>query len=285
MAPSKRQSRRGPASQRGPEGPILKTAGEIDAMAAAGELLATCHHVLAGEVAAGVATGALDEVAEQFLRDRGGVPAFKGYQGYPATITTSINGQVVHAIPSEVALRDGDIVSIDAGVVLDGWVADMARTHPVGEVSDLAQRLMEATEASLYRGIDAARAGGRLGDIGHAVQTEVENAGFSVVKSLVGHGVGRSMHEAPQVPNFGRAGSGVRLSAGTVIAVEPMVNAGGHEVELGSDGWTVSSADGSLSAHFEHTVAITANGPRILTVAGALTPPARDGPARPPGAR
>ena len=275
MASSKRQSRRKPASRRGPEGPILKTAGEIDAMAAAGELLVACHDVLAREVAVGVATCALDEVAEQFMRDRGAVPAFKGYQGYPATITTSINEQVVHAIPGDVTLAEGDIVALDAGLVLDGWVADMARTHPVGDVSDLARRLMEATEASLYRGIDAAQAGGRLGDIGEAVQTVVEAAGFSVVKSLVGHGVGRSMHEQPQVPNFGSAGSGPRLAAGTVIAIEPMVNAGGHEVTLGADGWTVSSADGSLSAHYEHTVAITADGPRILT-AGALTPQASD---------
>ncbi len=241
-------------------------------MAAAGALLVACHDVLAAEVAAGLTTAALDEVAEQFLRDRGGVPAFKGYHGYPATITTSINEQVVHAIPGHVAMAEGDIVSIDAGVVLDGWVADMARTHGIAPVSPLARRLMDATESALYRGIDACQAGGRVGDIGCAVQTEVEAAGFSVVRSLVGHGVGRSMHEQPQVPNFGSAGSGPRLEPGVVIAIEPMVNAGAPDVMVGDDGWTVASSDGTLSAHFEHTVAVTADGPRILTTAKSTEP-------------
>ena len=215
----------------------------------------------------GVTTGHLDEIAEEFIRERGGIPAFKGYPtAFPASICPSVNDQVVHAIPNGYALRDGDILSIDAGVVLDGWVADAARTLAVGTVSPDAARLIEVTESSLHRGIAAARVGNRVGDIGHAVQTEVEAAGFSVVQSLVGHGVGRSMHEEPQVPNFGRPGTGVELVEGVVIAIEPMVNAGGHEVILGADGWTITTQDGSLSAHCEHTVAVTAAGPRILTL-------------------
>lgn len=252
---------------------MIKTPGEIDAMAASGALLTACHDVLQDEIAPGVTTRALDEIAEQFLRDRGGVPAFKGYHGFPATITTSVNDQVVHAIPGDVTVAEGDILSVDAGVILDGWVSDMARTHAVGDVSDEAQRLMSATEASLYRGIEACVPGGTVGDIGHAVQTEVEAAGFSVVRSLVGHGVGRAMHEQPQVPNFGKPGAGPPLEAGIVIAIEPMVNAGGPDVVVDKDdGWTVSSTDGSLSAHYEHTVAVTDDGPRILTIAQAAEP-------------
>jgi methionyl aminopeptidase len=204
-------------------------------------------------------------MAEALIRERGGVPAFKGYHGFPASICPSVNDQVVHAIPGPYALRAGDIVSIDAGVVLDGWVADAARTHPVGEVSLQAVRLLAATERSLERGIAACRIGGTVGDIGSAVQSEVEAEGFSVVQSLVGHGVGRAMHEEPQVPNFGRPGTGLPLEEGFVMAIEPMVNAGGHEVVLGPDGWTITTKDGSLSAHFEHTVAVTAAGPRVLT--------------------
>jgi methionyl aminopeptidase len=235
-------------------------------MAAAGAILAECHDVLAEEVAVGVTTGRLDEIAEELIRGRGGTPAFKGYSGFPASICPSVNDQVVHAIPGGYALRGGDVLSIDVGVVLDGWVADAARTHPVGEVSPVAARLILVTRASLDRGIAACRLGGRVGDIGHAVQSEVEAAGFSVVQSLVGHGVGRSMHEEPQVPNVGRPGTGPELEEGLVIAIEPMVNAGGHEVVLGEDGWTITTKDGSLSAHFEHTVAVTASGPRILTL-------------------
>ncbi|MGI9540345.1 MAG: type I methionyl aminopeptidase [Miltoncostaeaceae bacterium] len=252
---------------------MLKTAGEIDAMAASGALLTSCHDVLQAEVTPGITTRALDEIAEQFLRDRGGVPAFKGYHGFPATITTSINHQVVHAIPGDITVEEGDILSVDAGVILDGWVSDMARTHAVGAVSDEAQRLMSSTEASLHRGIEACLSGNTVGDIGHAVQTEVEAAGFSVVRSLVGHGVGRAMHEQPQVPNFGQPGSGPPLEPGIVIAIEPMVNAGGPDVIVDKDdGWTVSSTDGSLSAHYEHTVAVTDEGPRILTIAEAAKP-------------
>lgn len=237
-------------------------------MAASGAVLAEAHDALAAEVAPGVTTARLDEIAEELIRARGGVPAFKDYPGptpFPASICSSINDQVVHGIPGGYALREGDVLSLDVGVILDGWVTDAARTHPVGAVSPIAARLIDVTRRSLERGIEAARAGNRLGDIGHAVQTEVEAAGFSIVQSLVGHGVGRSMHEEPQVPNFGRPGTGVELPEGLVIAIEPMVNAGGHEVLLDDDGWTITSKDGSLSAHWEHTVAITADGPRILS--------------------
>lgn len=239
-------------------------------MAASGAVLAEAHDALAAEVAPGVTTARLDEIAEELIRARGGVPAFKDYPGptpFPASICSSINDQVVHGIPGGYALREGDVLSLDVGVILDGWVTDAARTHPVGAVSPIAARLIDVTRRSLERGIEAARAGNRLGDIGHAVQTEVEAAGFSIVQSLVGHGVGRSMHEEPQVPNFGRPGTGVELPEGLVIAIEPMVNAGGHEVLLDDDGWTITSKDGSLSAHWEHTVAITADGPRILSQA------------------
>jgi methionyl aminopeptidase len=244
----------------------VKTPAELDAMAAAGELLAACLDMLAHEAREGVTTIHLDGLAEEFMRDRGGVPAFKGYHGFPGSICPSVNEQVVHAIPGPYALRGGDILSIDVGVVLDGWVADSARTLPIGSITAEAARLISATEAGLARGIAQARVGNRVGDIGHAVQREVEAAGFSVVQSLVGHGVGRSMHEEPQVPNFGRPGTGPLLTEGVVIAIEPMVNAGGHEVVMAADGWTISSKDGSLSAHAEHTVAVTAAGPRILTL-------------------
>ncbi len=240
-------------------------------MAASGAVLAECHEALAEAVAEGVTTASLDAIAEELIRSRGGIPAFKGYPGptpYPASICASVNDAVVHGIPDAYALRGGDVLAIDVGVILDGWVSDAARTHAVGQVSPIAARLIEVTRVSLERGIAACIAGGNVGDIGHAVQTEVEAAGFSVVQSLVGHGVGRSMHEEPQVPNFGRPGAGVELTEGLVIAIEPMVNAGGHEVSLAADGWTIATKDGSLSAHWEHTVAVTAEGPRILTLAG-----------------
>lgn len=239
-------------------------------MAASGAILAECHDLLAAEVAPGVTTAHLDGLAEELIRSRGGVPAFLGYPGptpYPASICSSVNDAVVHGIPDGYALREGDVLAIDVGVVLEGWVSDGARTHAVGAVSPIAGRLIEVTRVSLARAIEACRLGGHVGDIGHAVQTEVEAAGFSVVQSLVGHGVGRSMHEEPQVPNLGRPGTGPELVEGLVIAIEPMVNAGAHEVVLGNDGWTITTRDGSLSAHWEHTVAVTGDGPRILTLA------------------
>jgi methionyl aminopeptidase len=251
--------------------PVPKTPGEVDAMAASGAVLAACLDMLCAAVRPGVTTIELDRLAEEHIRAHGGVPAFKGYRGFPGSICPSVNSEVVHAIPGPYALREGDLVSIDAGVVLDGWVSDSARTVAVGEVADVARRLLEATERALERGIAAALVGHHVGDIGHAVQAEVEGAGFSVVRSLVGHGVGRTMHEEPQVPNFGLPGTGAELVEGIVIAIEPMVNAGDHEVVMGPDGWTISSRDGSLSAHFEHTVAVTAAGPRILTM-GAPVP-------------
>lgn len=276
MAASKRRSpkrRRGDVPTAAGRGTHLKSPAEIDAMAASGSALAEVMDILAAEARVGVTTLELDVIAEEAIRARGGVPAFKGYHGFPGSICPSVNEQVVHAIPGPYALRDGDIISIDCGLTLDGWVSDTARTIPIGSITAQAARLMAATEASLQRGIDAALPGNHVGDIGHAVQTEVEAAGFAVVRSLVGHGVGRSMHEEPQVPNFGRPGSGVELLEGMVIAIEPMVNAGTAEVAMAEDGWTITSADGALSAHFEHTVAVTADGPRILTL------PLRDAPA------
>jgi len=249
-------------------GPIPKTPGEIDAMAASGAVLHRAHEALQAEIAPGVTTQRLDEIAEELIRGAGGIPAFKDYPGptpYPASICASVNDEVVHGIPGAYALREGDVLALDVGVILDGWVSDAARTHAVGEVSRIGRKLIDVTRLSLERGIAAARVGGRVGDIGAAVQQEVEAAGFSVVQSLVGHGVGRSMHEEPQVPNFGRPGTGPELVEGLVIAIEPMVNAGGHDVVLGDDGWTITTRDGSLSAHWEHTVAVTADGPRILT--------------------
>jgi methionyl aminopeptidase len=266
MGRSRRLSRR---SARPPvarsHGPVPKTPGEIEAMAASGALLAACHDAMQREVVEGLSTGELDARAEQFIRDGGGIPAFKGFNGFPGSTCPSVNTQVVHAIPGDYRLAPGDILSLDMGVVLDGWVSDAARTHAVGEISGEARRLMSVTEASLECGIAACRAGNHVGDIGHAVQTEVEAAGFSVIQTLVGHGIGRSMHEEPQVPNFGRPGQGVLLVEGMVIAIEPMVNAGGPDVVLDDDGWTITTKDGSLSAHFEHTVAITSDGPRVLT--------------------
>jgi methionyl aminopeptidase len=239
---------------------------EVEAMAVSGAALAEVMDLLGAEVREGVSTLELDAVAEELIRGRGGIPTFKGYHDFPGSICPSVNSEVVHAIPGPYRLRDGDIISIDVGLTLNGWVADTARTFAVGSITAQAARLLSVTEASLYRGIEQALPGNHVGDIGHAVQTEVEAAGFSVVRSLVGHGVGRSMHEEPQVPNFGSPGVGPKLVEGMVIAIEPMVNAGTQDVVMDADGWTISSADGSLSAHFEHTVAITASGPRILTI-------------------
>jgi methionyl aminopeptidase len=238
-------------------------------MAASGAVLAACHEALAPAIVAGISTGELDAMAEEFIRSHGGVPTFKGFNGFTGSICASVNDEVVHGIPGERVLRDGDIIAVDIGVTLDGWVSDSARTYGVGTVTPIARNLIDVTHAALHRGIQACRLGNHIGDIGHAVQSEVEDAGFAVVRSLVGHGVGRSMHEEPQVPNYGRPGTGPELQEGWVIAIEPMVNAGDHEVILGDDGWTISSRDGSLSAHWEHTVAVTADGPRILTLPAA----------------
>lgn len=242
-----------------------KTPAQIEKIARAGEVVAGCLAMLRDASQPGVTTGELDRLAESFIREHGGTPTFKGYRGFPATICASPNDMVVHGIPGEYQLREGDIISLDVGVTLDGWIADSAVTVPVGEVGNLARRLLEVTEASLKRAIARFQQGNRLGDISHAVQEYVEENGFAVVRTLVGHGVGRKMHEEPQIPNFGAAGEGPELLTGMVFAIEPMVNAGEHRVVMGDDGWAISTGDGSLSAHFEHTVALTDAGPRILT--------------------
>ncbi len=244
---------------------ITKTAEEIDKIAAAGDVLARCMSLLRGKARPGVTTGELDRAAERFIRSQGAVPAFKGYNGFPGSICASPNSMVVHGIPGPYRLERGDILSIDIGVVLDGWVADAAVTVPIGPVSPIARQLMDTTRAALFEGIEQCRPGNRLGDVSHAVQRRVEADGLSVVRTLVGHGVGREMHEDPQIPNFGNPGTGVRLEPGMVLAIEPMVNAGAHPVRLADDEWAIYSTDGSLAAHFEHTVAITAEGPRICT--------------------
>jgi methionyl aminopeptidase len=245
----------------------LKSAPEIEAMARAGGVLAALFEELGARVVPGVTTLELDVVAEAFIRSHeGAVPAFKGLYGFPASLCASVNEEVVHGIPSDRQLQEGDIVSLDAGVKLGGWFADAARTFPVGEVDDETRRLLDVTWTSLEAGIEQARAGNRLGDIGAAIQKVAEDAGFGVVRDLVGHGIGREPHEEPQVPNYGKPGRGVRLQAGMVLAIEPMINAGGIGIRTLPDRWTVVSADGLRSAHFEQTVAITENGPRVLTV-------------------
>jgi methionyl aminopeptidase len=244
---------------------VRKTPEEIEVMAGAGDIVAGCLAMLRGMCRPGVTTGDLDRAGDKFIRARGGEPAFLGYRGFPASICTSPNSMVVHGIPGAYKLGRGDIISIDVGVVLDGWVADAARTFAVGPITPVAGKLLNTTKASLFDAVEQCRAGNRLGDVSHAVQARVEREGLSVVRSLVGHGIGRSMHEDPQVPNYGDPGRGPLLEEGMVLAVEPMVNAGRHAVRMGDDGWAIFSQDGSLAAHFEFTIAITANGPRILT--------------------
>ena len=244
---------------------IKKSPAEIDQMAAAGDVLVRCMDLLAAKVRPGVTTGELDAAAERFIRSQGATPAFKGYRGFPGSICASPNHMVVHGIPGHFKLRRGDVLSVDIGVVKDGWVADAARTFGVGEVSPVAAKLLEVTEEALYKAAEQCRPGNRLGDVGHAVQAHVEENGFSVVRSLVGHGIGRSMHEDPQIPNYGPPGKRELLEEGMVLAVEPMTTAGRHMVRLGDDGWAIYSQDGSVAAHFEFTIAVTAEGPRVLT--------------------
>jgi methionyl aminopeptidase len=252
---------------------IRKSQAEIETMARAGAIVADTLALLGEHIQPGVTTRELDEVAEEFIRSRGGVPTFKGYKGYPAATCLSPNSMVVHGIPGRTKLENGDILSVDVGVTLDGFVADSAWTFPVGTISTDAQRLLDACKAALEAGIDKARVGNTIGDISEAVQTVTEAAGFSVIRSLVGHGVGRSMHEDPQVPNFVSAYKGPELKAGMTIAIEPMITAGAAEVYIHDDEWSISTEDASLAAHFEHTVAVTAQGPRILTgKTGVLVP-------------
>jgi len=251
---------------------IRKSQQEIETMARAGSVVAQTLSLLEEHIQPGITTGELDAIADEFIRSHGGEPTFKGYKGYPAATCLSPNSMVVHGIPGKTKLESGDILSVDVGVTLDDFVADSAWTFPVGEISADAQRLLDTCEAALYAGIEQAQAGHSIGDISQAVQSVTEAAGFSVIRSLVGHGVGRSMHEDPQVPNFVSSYRGPELVEGMTIAIEPMITAGAADVYVHDDDWSISASDGSLSAHFEHTVAVTAAGPRILTDSGVLVP-------------
>lgn len=245
---------------------ILKSLQEIEQIRKACLVVADVLERMRDQVHPGVSTEALDEFAERFILAAGAKPAFKGYRGYPKTLCTSINSEVIHGIPSKnVVLKQGDIVSIDVGAIVEGFYGDAAITLPVGKVSPEAERLIRVTEESLYRGIERAASGNRLYDISYAVQSHVESHGYSVVRDFVGHGIGRNMHEDPQIPNFGSRGQGPRIKAGMVFAIEPMVNMGGSATIVKEDGWTAVTVDGSLSAHFEHTVAVMLEGPRILS--------------------
>ncbi|HPT83311.1 MAG TPA: type I methionyl aminopeptidase [Limnochordia bacterium] len=246
---------------------ILKSAEELAAMRRAGRVVAQAHALVRELVKPGITTWELNEAVEEFLLKQNAVPAFKGYQGYPASICASVNEVVVHGIPSkQVVLEEGSIVSIDIGAFVDGFCGDSAWTYPVGKIAPEIQKLLTVAEQALFLGIEQARVGNRLSDISHAVQSHVEAHGFSVVRDYVGHGIGRQMHEAPQIPNFGPPGRGPRLKSGITLAIEPMVNMGGYQVEVLADNWTVVTRDKCWSAHFEHTVAVTDEGPVILTV-------------------
>jgi methionyl aminopeptidase len=249
---------------------IRKSASEIETMARAGAVVAATLATVHEHLQPGITTGELDAIADELIRSHGGVPTFKGYRGYPASTCLSPNDMVVHGIPGSVKLRSGDILSVDVGVTLDGFVADSAWTYAVGPIDPEAQRLLDVCEASLEAGIAAAQVGNTISDISRAVQTVTEAAGFGVIRTLVGHGVGRSMHEDPQVPNFVSSHRGPELKEGMTIAIEPMITAGDPEVVIHDDEWSISTVDGSLAAHFEHTIAVTAEGPRILTKAASV---------------
>ena len=244
---------------------IRKSPDQVEKMAASGQILVRCLKMIAAKARPGVKTKDLDAAAEKFIRSQGAEPAFKGYRGFPGSICASPNSRVVHGIPGAYELKRGDILSIDVGVIKDGWVADAAITVPIGSIDADARRLLDVTRNALFAGTEEMRPGNHLGDVSSAIQKAVEMEGLSVIRTLVGHGIGREMHEDPQVPNFGEAGKGPLLEEGTVLAIEPMVNAGGPLVRMGEDGWAVYSQDGSLAAHFEFTVAVTADSPRILT--------------------
>jgi len=248
---------------------IRKSAAEIEGMARAGALVAETLALCAEQLEPGFSMIELDRIAEEHIRSHGGVPTSKGYKGFPAALCISPNSMVVHGIPTDYRAQEGDLISVDLGVTLNGLVADSAVTVPVGEIDPEAQRLLDVCQEALAAGIDQAQPGNHLSDISHAVQTVVEEAGFSVIRSLVGHGVGRSYHEDPQIPNYGPPGRGPVLQEGMTLAIEPMITAGGPDVYVHDDDWSISSVDSSLAAHFEHTVAITAEGPRVLTRAGA----------------
>ena len=247
---------------------ILKTAKELTLMREACRISAGALKLVGSAVEPGVTTAELDKLAEDYIRAQGAIPNFKGYGGFPATACISINNEVIHGIPkASRKIEQGDIVSVDLGALFEGYNGDNAATFAAGDISPEAKRLIKTTEESLYKGIEKAVVGGRIGDISAAVQGYVEERGYSVVRDFIGHGIGKKLHEEPEVPNYGRAGHGVRLLAGMTIAIEPMVNQGGYGVRVMPDGWTVLTADGQLSAHFEHTVAITPDGPKILTLA------------------
>jgi methionyl aminopeptidase len=244
----------------------LKSAREIETIRRSGKITAAVLTQLMQAVRPGITTRFLDEMAEKGIRERGGVPTFKGYHDYPASICASVNGEVVHGIPGDYVLRDGDLLSIDIGTTFEGYVSDTAVTVAVGNISANAKRLLEVTQECLMVGIGQMQKGNRLGDIGAAVQKHAEGHGYGVVRELVGHGVGTAMHEEPQVPNYGKAGTGMELRPGLVLAIEPMITEGDHRVKILKDGWTVVTADGKLAAHFEHTIAVTEDGPKILTL-------------------
>lgn len=246
----------------------MKSRREIEKMKKSNALVAAILEELRKKIKPGVKTIELDRLSEEMALKKGARPAFKGYRGYPYSLCTSVNSEVVHGMPSERELKEGDIISLDFGILNDGYYGDAAVTVPVGQVTPAAKRLLAVTEEALYRGIAEARAGNRIGDISAAIQGHAEAAGFSVVRDLVGHGIGRSLHEDPQVPNYGTSGRGIELKAGMVFAIEPMVNEGTYRVDVLRDGWTVVTADGKLSAHFEHSVAITENGPVVLSRIG-----------------
>ncbi len=264
---------------------VCKSPAELRRMRAANQVVAGVLADLAAMTAPGVTTADLDQFAEARVRAEGAVPAFKGYRGYPATLCASVNHEVVHGIPSKRKLNEGDILSLDMGVLLDGFYGDSAVTVGVGRISDEATELLRVTEEALHKAIDQVRVGRRLSDIGNAIQRWVEAHGFSVVREFVGHGIGASLHEEPQIPNYGEPGRGPRLVEGMVLAIEPMVNAGRPAVKILSDGWTAVTRDGSLSAHFEHTVAVTSDGPLVLTALNGAEPPARRAPGARPEAR
>jgi len=244
---------------------ILKLPDEIERARASSQIVAEVLNKLRDRVKPGATTKELDRFAEEVARKRGAKPAFKGYRGYPYSLCTSVNEEDVHGMPSERILKEGDIISLDFGVFYNGFFGDAAITLPVGKITDVARKLIEVTEQSLYAGIEQAKKGNRLGDISSSVQQTVEPPGFSVVRDFVGHGIGRNLHEDPQIPNYGKKGRGIELKSGMILAIEPMVNQGSYKVKILEDGWTVVTEDGMLSAHFEHSVAITDNGPEILS--------------------
>lgn len=246
---------------------IIKTQREVEIMRKAGRIVAGAHDLVKQHIKSGITTKELDEIVEEYIRSCNAIPAFKGYNGFPASICASINEEVVHGIPSSsVKLKDGDIISIDIGTVYDGYVGDGAKTYPVGQIDNEKEQLIKVTRQSFYEGIKFAKVGYRLSDVSHAIQEYAESFGFSVVRDFVGHGVGKNMHEAPQIPNFGQPGKGPRLQKGMVLAIEPMINAGSYHVRILSNDWTVVTLDGKPSSHYEHTIAITDGEPDLLTV-------------------